>query len=496
MNARQQSIQATRQTWGRSTCAGLLSLLIVAAGAVGQFVPDGRLKPDDYTVLMACDARHSPELQPFQAGPHHGKFFVRGWTRSDQYARWTVSCELQDSYAVNVLLRRNSGGAVRVTVSAGDQHASAVLPGTAHAWQRLPLEGVLALRSGSVEIELKLQSAEADSTFNADVLSVELVRPAVRDELHAAAKAMRAQADVNWFRDGGFGLMVHWTSQTMPRHGEALPYAQAVERFDVETFAQQVAQTGARFVTLTTSHGQMYFPAPLPELDEILPGRTTRRDLIADLAAALERRGIRLMLYYHLGAISDRPWLEACGFWKTDTSELWHNWCTVIEAVGRRYGQSLAGWWFDDGSVNYYYRSAPWQRLARAAKAGHPGRIICFNPWELPPATEFQDYYAGEGNTDPTVGGHLRPQHHGRISSGVYRGLQASAALIFESDWLHTRRDQPIPPPRFTAQQVADMRDRFAAHHNVLILNLEIYQDGTFSPDSVRVLAEAQRMRN
>ena len=42
----------------------------------------------------------------------------------------------------------------------------------------------------------------------------------------------------------------------------------------------------------------------------------------------------------------------------------------MLSEVGNHYGDKLAGWWFDDGATNYYYRSAPWEALAKAAKAG------------------------------------------------------------------------------------------------------------------------------
>jgi hypothetical protein len=34
--------------------------------------------------------------------------------------------------------------------------------------------------------------------------------------------------------------MVHWTSQTMPRHGDPKPYDQAVTDFNVDAFADQM----------------------------------------------------------------------------------------------------------------------------------------------------------------------------------------------------------------------------------------------------------------
>jgi hypothetical protein len=252
-----------------------------------------------------------------------------------------------------------------------------------------------------------------------------------------------------------------------------------------------VRQTAAGFVVFTTSHAQHYFPAPLASLDRILPGRTAGRDLVADLADALGRRGVKLFLYYHLGASSDPAWLQATGFWETDTSRLFDNWTAMISEVGQRYGDRLAGWWFDDGAISYYYRSAPWERLATAAKAGHAERLVGFNPWELPSPTEFQDYVCGEGNTDPSMGGLVAIGGNGRISSGPHQGLQACATLITEHDWVHARKDTEISPPKWNAPQLAARLREFISRKNVPIFNLEIYQEGALSPKSVELFRQA-----
>ena len=308
------------------------------------------------------------------------------------------------------------------------------------------------------------------------------IYPEVQRRQHEAAFRMRSEADTQWFRDANYGLMLHWTSEIAPRHGAPKPYNEAVRDFDLQTFVSQVVRSGAKFVTLTTSHGKMFFPAPLRSLDKILPGRTSERDLVGEVADALNAHGIRLILYYHLGANSDAKWQQASAFFKTDTTDFWNNWTAVIGEAGARYGAKLAGWWFDDGTANYYYRSAPWERLASVAKAGNPKRLICFNPWILPSATEFQDYLAGEGNTDPTLRGGLKPGDHGRISSGAYAGLQASAAIVMEGDWNHTKRDTEIGPPKMKLEQLQSTLSRFQALENVLMFNCEIYQDGTLSP--------------
>jgi alpha-L-fucosidase len=136
--------------------------------------------------------------------------------------------------------------------------------------------------------------------------------------------------------------MVHWTKETMLLQGAPKAYDQTVNDFSVEQFAGDMQKTGAGFVVFTTAHGFQYFPAPLESLDKILPGRTARRDLVADLADALAKRGMKLFLYYHLGTQADSAWTKASGFWDTDTSRFFNNWQAIISEVGERYGENYA----------------------------------------------------------------------------------------------------------------------------------------------------------
>jgi hypothetical protein len=462
----------------------------VVVGAAESFVPSFRLQPDDYTVLMAADAKLPPGLKPFQAGAH-GKFHVTGRTRPEQSLDWEITVPQEDAYAANVLLRLHGNQPLTLELSSAGKRVTATVPPAERGWTRQPLEGLLRPPAGRQRLVLRAHAPDATNSFNASVLSVELVRPAARDRLHAAALKLRA--DTRWLQECRYGLMCHWTTQSCPRRGQPKPYAQAVQDFDVEGFANQMQSTGAGFLVVTTSHAEHFFPAPLESLDRILPGRTSRRDLVADLADALGRRGVRLFLYYHLGASSDPAWLQATGFWKTDTSQLFNNWTAIISEAGRRYGDKLAGWWFDDGAISYYYRSAPWERLATAAKAGYTGRLVAFNPWELPSPTEFQDFFCGEGNADPGAGGLLAVGGDGHFKRGSHQGLQACATLITEGDWVHSRRDTEIGPPRWSAAQLAVLLREFAARKNVPIFNLEIYQEGALSPATVEIFRQVRQ---
>lgn len=456
------------------------------------FVPDFKLKPDDYTVLMAVDAKLSAGLAPSMAS-HHGKFFIQGWQRPAQQAEWKVTVGEAADYAVQVLVNRSGNQELRLEVTAAGNTLTGTLPPDARRWQRIALPGTLAFPAGESSVNLRLAPAAGSAGFDAQIHAVELVRPAVRNTLHQKALALRA--DTTWFQQARYGIMLHWTKQSMPRQGDPKPYAQAVADFDVEGFADQMRRTGAGFVVLTTSHAMLYFPAPLASLDKILPGRTSQRDLVADLAAALGKRGIKLMLYYHLGASDDGEWLKASGFWETDTSRCFGNWQAIIAEAGERYQDKLAGWWFDDGSTSYYYRSAPWEKLCRAAKAGFAQRLVAFNPWELNSPTEFQDFFTGEGFADPRGYNELLVRGgNGRYPSGTHQGLQASACLIAEGDWVHNRKDTAIGNPRWNPEQLAGLLKGFAEYGSVPLFNLEIYQDGAVSPATVDLLHAAREL--
>jgi hypothetical protein len=474
--------------------ASLAALAFVTANATAQFKPDFKLKPDDFTVLMAADAKLAAGLQGWGGGGH-GKFFVTGWSNPQQSAEWKITADEAANHEVFILVKRENNQPLAFKLDAAGQALRGTLPANQHRWQHVKLDGLLALPAGESTVSLRLAPADGTASFQAQVHAVELVRPAVRAALTHRALAMRS--DSTWFQQARYGMMVHWTKQSAPLQGEPKSYEQAVADFDVEAFAETMKSTGAGFVVFTTSHAMQYFPAPLAALDKILPGRTTKRDLPADLAAALNKRGMKLILYFHLGASSDPEWLKASGFWETDTARFFGNWCSIISEAGERYQDHLAGWWFDDGATNYYYRSAPWEALAKAAKASHPQRMISFNAWELNNPTQFHDFCTGEGCEDPRgMDGLLTPESNGRYPSGTHAGLQASACLIADATWVHDRLNTAPSKPKWNADQLTQLLRGFIAHKNVPIFNLEITQDGHLSPDSVALFKEvAGRLR-
>jgi len=470
------------------------------------FVPDFRIHHDDYTALMAVDSVHPDTLTEHGQGAPHAKFHLDGWTDEATEISWTVHVDeaalfeaeisiVAGGCDVEAMLSVDGGGDVSARIPALWDNA---LPSWMQRWERIAFAPLLALPKGTHTLTLRLKVAatspspsknyrdgdgDVAATFNASIFDIRLVRPSVREAL--TRRALSKRADTRWLHATRFGIMVHWTSESQPLTGAQKPYAEAVEAFDVERFTRQIRETGAGFVVFTTAHAESYFPAPNAALDAVYPGHTAKRDLVRELIDALAAHNIALMLYYHIGA--DPDYMKASGFYDTDTSILFSHWKAIIREAGERYGRDLRGWWFDDGAINYYYRSPPWESLTETARAGNPDRIVGYNAWMYPSPAAFQDVHWAETEDDPAgTKGLLIAGGDGKYPpASAHHGLQSCATVTMETDWAHGKPDTPFGAPRHTAESLRAYLDACAITRNVPVFNLEITQDGLLSPDSL-----------
>ena len=99
------------------------------------------------------------------------------------------------------------------------------------------------------------------------------------------------KADTDWFADCVYGVGFHWITATTPRTGLPIPHQKAIEQFKLEPFVDAIAATGAGYVLFTCTHAMQMLPGPNPVTDSILPGRTSQRDLIKEMAVQLKKPG-------------------------------------------------------------------------------------------------------------------------------------------------------------------------------------------------------------
>jgi hypothetical protein len=399
---------------------------------------------------------------------------------------WTLNAPADGVYEVCAIAAGN-GSRLALTCNGEKLEPAAV----GKSWDRVNL-GTIDLNEGE---NVLLLEAEAAKGFKFDAL--ELVRPAVKAALLKDALAMRTSPE--WFKDAGYGLMFQWTNRATPPEGEIKPWEEKVSDFKLGEFVDMVESTGASYVLWSVTWGNQYISAPIQSLDAILPGRTTKRDLLGEMADALHERGIKLIFYYHYGYDCnhsiDAEWMEASGGYKADKTEFYQNWMAIVSEIGERYGDKLNGWWFDGGQRYYNnhfdntpgdqgFLSAPFKELTLAAKNGNPDRIVAYNSWVKPRLTEYQDYYAGEGKTG------FQGLSDGVFESGPQQGLQAHGCFTFERRWGHIELNSVIAEPKYNLRKLTAKVQTAKAVRAPLSINLEMYEDGSVSPQSVALLQQ------
>lgn len=224
-------------------------------------------------------------------------------------------------------------------------------------------------------------------------------------------------SNTDWMK-GSVGVSSHWTDRTLRLDGAELAFTDAVDGFDVERYADALAGAGAQHCIFTLAHAHQCLPCPLEELDRILPGRTTQRDLVGELIAALNARGIRFIAYYNhsCNGHDDPPWMDACGYAQGihgDLDRFQEIICSIVGALSRRYGTGISGWWFDSAysvdptgphgmvSCDMGDWRWSWPAYIDAARSGNKDAAVAVNAgiFENYQYTDLTDYCAGEATS-------------------------------------------------------------------------------------------------
>ena len=299
-------------------------------------------------------------------------------------------------------------------------------------------------------------------------------------------------ASTNWLANAGYGVMVHWTSQSRPQSGAApAAYCTAVSNFNVNTFAQQLQDAGAGYVIFTISHAQQYFAFPSPKLDSVISGRTCTRDLYSDMYAALNPKGIKMMFYYpSIGTNEDPAWRDASKF-NTDPASFAQLQYDLVSEIGNRYGNKLAGWWVDNCFDGGYGTRYNFTTYANSLRAGNPNRVVTFNfssvgTWGSTTGSSVADYQAGEADTLD------------RVPTGRFSGegnTQWHTLSWMDDFWVHT--NPGTPTPRYATNDVITYTRSVIANQGVFSYNSAPYQDSLISSpalDQLRALKAAIRV--
>ena len=300
------------------------------------------------------------------------------------------------------------------------------------------------------------------------------------------------RASTDWFA-GSFGIGVHWTTWSADGEGRGKgeDFEKAVDAFDVPRFVAQVKKAGAKHVIFTSSWAEQHPPAPCPALDRILPGRTTRRNLLREIADSLAAEGVRTILYYNHGCNGeDKEWMDAVGYAPESLDRFAANIVSIVGDLSVSCGPNVAGWWFDSPAAVSSagpHKTAkfplgdwrfPFRELVLAAKAGNPDAIVSVNSQGGTFLyTTCQEYFGGEEmHTFPLCG---------RFNA---RGMQMHVWSTMDNrNWVKTA-------PFFAALRFDDetlsriVRER-TADGCAVTFNVDIDRTGLLNPAAIEQLA-------
>lgn len=230
----------------------------------------------------------------------------------------------------------------------------------------------------------------------------------------------------DWLMQSKWGVNVVFTVPGGKADVPADTWNQRVDGFDCAALAAQLAEVGVGYCFLYLGQNTGHYCSPNSTYDRLTginPSKCSRRDLPAELAAALAPHGIRLMAYLPSGA----PTMDkiACeklewewgyeGAWPNGWCEnlrtgkrleaFQRNWEAIVREWAERWGRNVWGWWIDGcyfADEMYRNPRAPnFKSFADALRAGNPDALVAFNPGQKFPIiahSEYEDYTAGEGS--------------------------------------------------------------------------------------------------
>ena len=377
-----------------------------------------QLRPDDITTVMGFRAELSGHLnvadRPTPTVVNNA--FIRGFKTENDIITWEVDAPYEANYSVALLYTGRKEILAQSTLEVSSGGTTITEKVNVPNWdtrplvQRHTLKQNLLLKKGINKISLRLVDFQGtreerdaqDNIKNAKgkttpfaLWSIELVRPEALVAMKARAKAMKA--DVQWMVDGKYGLFVHFSSSGRSNAGE---YQKRVDSFDVDAFVEKVVEIGASWVCFTCAHGAQNWPGPNKTIDQLKPGFTCKRDLIRELIDALAKHDIRLMLYYNANSGMKQLYGDLYGDGDTPDPTGYFNFLeSLFREVSLRYGEDLAttAGYVDDCGWKVYQYDPPWERLARAIKAGNPNAPVGFSQNLFANLTPFSDLVVSDG---------------------------------------------------------------------------------------------------
>lgn len=293
---------------------------------------------------------------------------------------------------------------------------------------------------------------------------------------------MAGPGDTSWMTRGKYGLFMHYQYRILlnysvrtdpqfpdPSQMNAEEWNRFVDGFDVKGFANQMAKAKIGWVLFCLDDHYFAWPcSPNSKFNEYTgyrPGqKCSNRDLIMDVAKALNSKGIKLIVYYAgLNGYMKEPKVLAglkdtvrgsTGQTGPPSSESRKRRLEILKEYADRFGTHIDGWWFDSPGRNTYDTPPnDWWAINSIVRTANPKAAISFAVGGMtqkgPVMAGIDDYIGGDTWTKQDLT-KLVPKNypvekgilwHGKIYCGnVYHGQGDTNQFTDQEliDWIRT----------------------------------------------------------
>ena len=332
-------------------------------------------------------------------------------------------------------------------------------------------------------------------------------------------------AALKWFAGARYGLFLHYGLYSLLHTNEwaqfrlKIPVSQyaaladhfTAHHFDADAIADLAVRCGMRYITFTACHheGFCLFDSGVEPFNSL--HTPARRDLVGELAAACQRRGLGFFTYYtfmlnwrHPYFVDRSVFPMARPDYETPQPEYlyrekkdFERYISYIEAVMDELLSSypITGIWLDLIAAWYAMGEEyiPIESIYANLRRKHPHVLISWKQG----ATGTEDFASPE-NSFHDMGEQVRSQYGDAAAERAHRGFVGNrnkhnevCSTVQRGTWAYSPLHENRSPDELYA-----LLGHAAEHNCNLLLNVGPMADGAIHPEHVRILEEVgERIR-
>ncbi|MBO9609087.1 MAG: alpha-L-fucosidase [Paenibacillaceae bacterium] len=353
--------------------------------------------------------------------------------------------------------------------------------------------------------------------------------PAYLHEYRELYETNPRQANLDWFRQAGYGLFLHYGLYSIMgeesredekimewvQYNRIIPvseYARLKDRFtaasfDAEAIAVFAKSCGMRYINLTTRHHDSFCLFATAQTDFNSVNSPAGRDLVHELAEACEKHGLGLFLYYSHGRDWKHPHAPNNDEWGGAARPAYdppepayrygeeHNLELYLEFMKAQVKEllaqypSAAGIWLDGLGVLQSGDAAAFkcEELYAAIREASPHALVSYKQGLLGTEDFFAPEHKLPQKSDEAGEEYQKGQNRlGKIAAHKDKIVEVCTTMIKSPvSWGYKAKAEHLAADEVWAKWNDARRNK---HH--LLLNIGVRGDGSLDPTDVAVLRQ------